>query len=79
MFDEVRSTNRKTRKEERVTMSMLCFAIDSAIQNAFSIYRALDIKGQLSSVRGFKRIIPQKHVTSYMEMTIKNKNRAELN
>lgn len=37
-FDQVRSTTPMKRKEQRVSMYMFCFAIDSAIQNSFFIF-----------------------------------------
>ncbi len=68
-FDQVRSTNSTQRKEQRVSMTIFTFLLDSAIQNAYSILPLIDktIKKKVE-FRHFKREIAKALVKPFMDL-----------
>lgn len=59
--DQVRASSAMMRKEHRVSMSLFCFILDPAIQNAFALYRCLG-HSNFKTFREFKRNIDEQLV-----------------
>ncbi|OWY91597.1 hypothetical protein PHMEG_00039753 [Phytophthora megakarya] len=74
--DQLRSTNPMRRKEKRLSMSILTWALDLALINAFSLYKKIaGPAATCAKLRDFKRKVAEQLTTVQRERLAKERRR----